>query len=198
MTSGIDQLSDKERETLRLMLAHGILTPVLPEIDAEGLQRLARTARRESAAGVAPDPIRRLAALLRRDPATGDAVGARLKLSNLQRKRLCAAMAEPTGTARELGYRAGLEAATDRLLLSDARDDHVAKALAELRGWTPPRLPLTGGAIVARGVGKGPDVASLLRQVEDQWAAEDFPPARRAEEIADAVVSAWLRDARSA
>jgi hypothetical protein len=35
--------------------------------------------------------------------------------------------------------------------------------------------PMTGGALVERGISKGPEVARLLRQVETQWIAEGFP-----------------------
>jgi poly(A) polymerase len=59
-----------------------------------------------------------------------------------------------------------------------------------------PRFPLTGGAIVAREVAKGPEVARLLRQVEEQWIAEGFPDAARVEQIADQTVASWLRSAR--
>ncbi len=49
---------------VRLMVDHGILRAVLPEIDAAGADRLALLASREGAAAIAPDPVRRLAALL--------------------------------------------------------------------------------------------------------------------------------------
>lgn len=175
-----------------LMVERGILRPVLPEIDDGGVVRLRSVARREAAAGLAPDPIRRLAALLPRDPSVGEAVGARLKLSNVQRKRLASAVEPGTGGPRSLAYRIGWDGAVDRLLLSDASDSEVADAWQSLCGWTPPRLPLTGGALVARGIAAGPDVARLLRQVEDQWVAEGFPDAQRVEALADAAAGAWL------
>ena len=164
-----------------LMVERGILRAVIPEIDAEGAQRLAILAEREQAAGVAPDAIRRLAALL--PPQAAEAVGARLKLSNADRKRLIAATAG-TGEegARALAYRIGVAGAIDRLLLAGDSIDAV-------RDWTPPALPLTGGALVARGIGKGPEVARLLRQVETQWIAEGFPDAARVSALADAAVA---------
>jgi poly(A) polymerase len=55
---------------------------------------------------------------------------------------------------------------------------------------------MTGGAIVARGVAKGPEVARLLRAVEEQWIAEGFPDAARVKHIADQTVASWLRSAR--
>lgn len=171
---------------MRLMIENDILTPVLPEISSAAL--LATLTEREGASEIAPDPIRRLAALV--PPDAAEAVGARLKLSNAQRRRLVDAGAGPgdEGPAG-LAYRAGLESATDRLLLAGADP-------AVLRDFTPPRLPLTGGAIIARGVTAGPLVAKLLREAERRWIAAGFP--ETADGIADAVVAQALRDTSSA
>ncbi|MDY7099344.1 MAG: CCA tRNA nucleotidyltransferase, partial [Pseudomonadota bacterium] len=46
-------------------------------------------------------------------------------------------------------------------------------------GWSPPGFPLKGGAIVARGVAAGPEVARILRTVERRWVEEGFPDADR-------------------
>ncbi len=173
-----------------VMLDQGIFAPVLPEIT--DLARFARTAAREAATGTAPDAIRRLAALL---PAAAiDDVGARLKLSNADRKRMAIA-AQPLMTEREraLRYRLGATGASDQLLLSDLPDDTVAEKLAVVATWEAPTLPLTGGALVEMGVRKGPDVARLLRTVEDQWIAEGFPDAARVAQLAAAAVDSWRR-----
>ncbi|KTT98594.1 CCA tRNA nucleotidyltransferase [Sphingomonas sanguinis] len=164
-----------------LMVEQGIFRAVIPEIDAEGVARLTALAEREEAAGVAPDAIRRLAALL--PPQAAEPVGARLKLSNTDRKRLIAATAGPGDEGpRALAYRTGMVGAVDRLLLA-------GESIEPLRDWTPPALPLTGGALVERGISKGPEVARLLRQVETQWIAEGFPDAARVGELADAAVA---------
>lgn len=168
---------------VRLMLAHGIFAPVLPEI--ANADRLAQLADREAEAGIVPDAIRRLAALLPADPVVAEQVGARLKLSNLQRRRLAGAAIAAEGAPRPLAYRIGAESAIDRLLLSGRPIGDVA----EIRGWEIPAFPLSGGAIVRRGVGAGPAVARLLRVIEDQWVAEGFPDSARAEAIADTVVA---------
>ncbi|MGN8000438.1 CCA tRNA nucleotidyltransferase [Sphingomonas sp. 22176] len=179
-----------------LMLERGILEPVVPEITTTA--KLAELADREAQLGATPDPIRRLAALLPRDPAAGDLIGARLKLSNAQRKRLVLALTDGgTDDARALAYRIDREAAEDRLLLA-ADDAEAAKGWASLTGWEIPRLPLTGGALVERGLAKGPDVARALRAIEDQWIAEAFPDAGRVDAIADAVVAQALNASISA
>jgi poly(A) polymerase len=174
-----------------LMIDHGIFRPVLPEIDRA--DRLVTLADREAGAGIAPDPIRRLAALLPRDAAVAEDVGARLRLSNVDRRRLIAATdAAGDDDASALHYRLGEMLAADRLLLSD-RPVEEARALA---GFATRTFPIKGGDLVSRGVGKGPDVARLLRVVESQWVAEGFPDAARAGEIADAAVAQWLVSTR--
>ncbi len=178
-------VAPKAVEVVRLMVAHGILVAVLPEIDAGAVERLATLTERESAAGIPPAAIRRLAVLVPRDAA--DAVGARLKLSNADRKRLAAATAGPGDEGpRALAYRAGVESAVDRLLLAGA-------GTADIVDWTPPRLPISGGALVRRGLVAGPAVAAALKAVESRWIGEGFPAQPRVEEIADAVVAGAIR-----
>ena len=177
-----------------LMIEHGIFAPVLPEITSA--DRLVRVAGVEAKAGLAPNAIRRLAAVLPDDPALGDGVGARLKLSNLQRRRLTTALTPALGRPRALGYRLGLDGAADRLALHLPPDEALA-ALAAIAGWVPPRLPLSGGDLVVRGLRKGPDVARTLRQIEDQWVAEDFPDGDRLAAITDAALAQVLRSTNS-
>ncbi|MGE0178340.1 MAG: CCA tRNA nucleotidyltransferase [Sphingomonas sp.] len=175
--------------TVALMIGRGVLTPVLPEIrDAE---RLIRTIAREAATGVEPYAIRRLAALL---PDAGPAgqIAARLRLSKVQRTRLIAALADPL-PPHEAAYRLGIASATDQLLLSDRTDRAVAEAVRALKDWQVPRLGLTGGAIVARGIKEGPQVARLMQQIEAQWIAEGFPDRARVSALADAAVDQALR-----
>ena len=173
-----------------LMQEHGIFRPVLPEVDADGIARLRELAMRERAAGVAPDAIRRLAALV--SPAAAEPVGARLKLSNADRKRLVQATGGPGDEgARALGYRVGVESAIDRLLIA-GHDP------GELLAWERPTLPIGGGALVARGLAKGPDVARTLRIIEDRWIAEGFPSTPRVVAIADEAVDQALRARRNA
>jgi len=177
---------------IELMIGHGIFLPVLPEI--EDAERLARLTAREALAGIAPDPIRRLAALLPPDTGVAEDVGARLKLSKVERRRLVSA-AEPAGdeSAAVIGYRIGKDLAIDRLLLSDRPESEAASLI----GWEPPALPITGGALVGRGLRKGPEVAKTLRLIEEQWIAEGFPASDRVEQIADAAAAQFLRASSS-
>lgn len=178
--------------SLRLMVEGGILHPVLPEIGMASLARLERLIDREEAAGVDSAPLRRLAALLPPDARASDAVGARLKLSNKARKRLVLAIGEPvdSATPRALAYSIGVESAIDRILLdpSASLEDVVG-----INGWIPPQLPIGGGALIARGLQPGPDVARALGEVQRIWVAEDFPDDARVAEIADQTVSKFQR-----
>ncbi len=160
-----------------LMIDNGIFVPVLPEItDAAPLMRLLQ---REKALGLEPDALRRLASLLPADALLAEEIGNRLRLSNAQRKQLitlAARQADDDANPKALAYRLGVAAAVDRLLLGTGD-------ASTLLGWTPPKFPLTGGSIVARGVQAGPEVARILQTVERQWIDEGFPDATRIEEI---------------
>ena len=169
--------------TVELMIARGLFVPVVPEI--EHADRLAALVVAECAAAIAPDPLRRLAALLPPDPATAEKVAARLKLSNKAKKRLGLAADPALGASpHRLAYRIGTEGALDRLLLAGRTDDATAIA-----AWPVPRLPVSGGDLIARGVSQGPDVARTLRRIEDQWVEAGFPDGEAFDAIVDREVS---------
>jgi poly(A) polymerase len=166
--------------TVARMEQRGVLAVVLPEAGASGVAALKELMAEESRQQVPPDPLRRLAALLPSDPRAAELVAARLRLSAAQKKRLVTAAdraAEP-GDARALAYRLGRAEALDRLLLA-------AADVAPLAGWDTPRFPLKGGEIVARGISAGPEVARILREIEDRWVAEGFPDASRVARMLD-------------
>ena len=166
--------------TVARMEQRGVLPVILPEAGAAGIAALQALVREEARQGTAPDALRRLAALLPADPRAVEQAAARLRLSAAQRKRLVTAAAREgaPGDPRVLAYRLGRDEATDRLLLA-------AADVAPLAGWEIPRLPLKGGEIVARGVSAGPEVARILRAVEDRWVAEGFPGGERVRQMLD-------------
>lgn len=175
--------------TVAIMLERGILKPVLPEITADRLPRLRALIAAEEAAGIAPDGLRRLAALLPHHPRIAQTVAARLKLSNKARKRLAAAAESGVGSSPEvLAYRVGTESAVDRLLLAGR-----GPAAAHIAKWKPPRLPISGGALIERGLREGPVVARTLKHIEDRWVDSGFPTGAPF----DAIVSDALAAARS-
>jgi poly(A) polymerase len=165
--------------TVRLMLEHGLLAPVLPEIAPEAPLRLEALVEAEKAAGIASDPLRRFSALLPGDPVVAEKVAARLKLSNKARKRMASAACPYAGQKpRALAYAIGVTEAQDRLLLAGK----TAEA-AELESWAPPRLPIGGGQLIARGITPGPLVAKTLKRIEQRWVDEDFPDEERLEQL---------------
>lgn len=165
--------------TVRVMLERGILKPVLPEIATAAIGKLEALTKAETAAGIAADSLRRLAALLPRDPAVGADIGVRLRLSNKARKRLaCMTEARGEDSPAALAYRVGTDCAVDRLLLDGRTEDAVAISL-----WPVPRLGISGGALIKRGLAEGPVVARTLRRIEDRWVAAGFPQASALEAI---------------
>jgi poly(A) polymerase len=157
--------------TVAIMLERRILRPVLPEIEDRALADLTALIAAEQEAGIEPDALRRLAALLPREESIAEDVGSRLRLSNKAKKRLvCTAQNGSQLPPRALAYRVRVECAVDRLLLagriSDAR---------EISGWHAPRLPISGGVLIKRGLPEGPIVARTLRRIEDRWVDEGFP-----------------------
>lgn len=157
--------------TLAIMLQRGILKPVLPEIAADRLSRLEALIADEQRAGIEPEPLRRLVALLPRDPRVAEGIAVRLKLSNRARKRMASAAApELFANPQVLAYRTGTECAADRLLLAGKPVEATTIA-----GWKVPKLPTSGGALIARGLPEGPIVAHTLRQIESRWVDAGFP-----------------------
>lgn len=168
--------------TMARMAELGVLAVILPEAQVAPLAALVAEERRQ---GVSPDALRRLAALLPADVPLAEAVASRFRLSGAQKKRLATAAGRSAGHegARALAYRLGTESALDRLLLA-------GQDIAPLADWTAPEFPLRGGAIVARGVKAGPEVARLLREVETRWIAEGFPDEARVQALLDEAIGA--------
>ena len=168
--------------TVRIMLRHGILKPVLPEIVAERLRDLEALIAGEAEAGVEPDSLRRLSALLPRDALRAEEVAVRLRLSNKARKRVtCAAGTDLFSSPQALSYRAGTDCAVDRMLLAGR-----AGEAASIAAWKAPRLPIAGGKLIARGLPEGPIVARTLRAIEDRWVEAGFPTGEEFDRIVGA------------
>lgn len=178
--------------TLTLMDEGRIWRAVLPEADSASVVRVAKLVANEQAMGVESDAVRRLIAFLPEEADVARGIASKLKLSNVIRKRIvkvrgvgAAMLALPP---RAAAHALGIEGARD-LWLIGGDGTALGQAMADLTGWAVPRLPIGGGAIVERGIAKGPEVARLLQIVEAQWVREDFPDEARVEAIADAVVA---------
>lgn len=167
--------------TVEIMLDRSILKPVLPEIESEALAHLKALIEAENVADMAPEALRRLAALLPRDAAVAEDIAGRLRLSNKARKRLaCIADSDISDPAQALAYRIGQECAVDRLLLAGLAAD--AKSIAH---WHRPRLPISGGALIKRGLAEGPVVARTLKAIEEHWIAAGFPTGEPFQQIVE-------------
>ncbi|HEX6218278.1 MAG TPA: CCA tRNA nucleotidyltransferase [Sphingomicrobium sp.] len=179
---------DDPAPTVATMLDRRILVPVLPEIQMERLADLKALIVAEKEAQVSADPLRRLAALLPADEGIAGRVATRLRLSNKARKRLqAAAVRDLSSSPQALGYWLGVPAAVDRLLLAGKPRD--AAAIAD---WIPPRLPIGGTGLMARGLPEGPVIARTLRAIEARWVDAGFPSGP----AFDTIVELGLAEAR--
>jgi poly(A) polymerase len=164
----------------------------------------------ERSLDLSPDPVRRLGALGVAVTEDAKRLTQRLRLSNVETKRLdsmghrwwrLAGMDEPT--ARRRLYRLGEARFHDRLMLAWARAGRAAdpapwRNLITLpQRWQAPVFPLKAADFIARGFAQGPALGHLLTLAEDAWLAADFPldqPALTA--IADQTTGRFARDQR--
>ncbi|HEX7930419.1 MAG TPA: CCA tRNA nucleotidyltransferase [Sphingomicrobium sp.] len=167
--------------TVAIMLDRNILRPVIPEVGVDALVSLRSLVATEKKAGIPSEALRRFAALLPRDPELAGRIATRLKLSNKARKRLaCAVTPDLPENAREMAYYIGSECAADRLLLVGKPE--LAASVAR---WEAPKLPISGGMLLERGLTQGPVVAKTLQAIERRWVARDFPAGAEFERIVD-------------
>jgi poly(A) polymerase len=182
-------------ELTATMQDYGLLPAVLGAAPRPAL--LARLAAVEAALGLEPDALLRLAALAVEVPEDAERLGARWRLSNEETARLLSvtgrapdvAPAVPEREARAHLYALGQAAYRNRLLIAWARSGDPP-ANAAWRGrlhlperWQPPRFPIGGADVLARGLAAGPRVGEILRALEAWWIAGDFAadaPALRA------------------
>ena len=174
--------------TVRIMLERAILKPVVPEIEVKRLASLEALINAEVESGIAPDPLRRLAALLPQDAALAEDIASRLRFSNKAKKRLaCSVVGELGASPPALAYNVGNDCAVDRLLLAGQTSDAVS-----IKAWNRPRLPISGGGLIARGLPAGPIVAKTLKQIDNRWVEAGFPTG----DAFDRIVSDEIRNAR--
>jgi poly(A) polymerase len=178
--------AEEPRPAVRLMAETGVLGVVLKS-DAN-LARFEALVAVETDQLFETEPVLRLAALLPDDQVAAGRLAERLRLSNLDRDRITAALSptpvlkswmSPREIRREL-YRSNLATFRDRAKLAWAASPRTATtmqwrgmiALAE--GWVAPTFPLTGADVMNAGAPKGPLVGQILREVEDWWIDHDF------------------------
>ncbi|PZT99554.1 MAG: CCA tRNA nucleotidyltransferase [Brevundimonas sp.] len=164
------------RPAVRAMNETGVLVQVLPQVQPLTLF--------QALCDVTEDPVLRLSALLPADAGAAAAAAAALRLSNADRDRLIAAVAEGPVVAPDMApaqaraalYRLGRVAFEDRLARAEAAGGGDGDALRALAAdWTPPRPPVNGRDLARLGVPPGPETGRLLKAFEDGWIADDFP-----------------------
>ncbi|MHA1560100.1 MAG: CCA tRNA nucleotidyltransferase, partial [Alphaproteobacteria bacterium] len=144
----------------------------------------------EREANLEPSYPRRLAALSVEIAEDAARVGERLRLSNADRlvleesELMSRIWPTPPGLdqAKEVLYRAGRSRFVDCLVHAAARgrEDHSgwANLLRSLESVGPQEFPLTGKDVLAVGIGRGPQVGTILARLEEWWIAEQFGPDR--------------------
>jgi poly(A) polymerase len=176
-------------EVARVMSQNGVTEVVLGICFPARLERLAAI---EQASGLRPDVLLRLAALAVLTVEDADRLRARLRLSNGERRRL-ATLADalvglhgvetPPGEFEmtKLLFLHGREGACDAATLafaeSSAPTDNAQwlNALNFLRETPPPRFPIKGADLVARGLAPGEALGATLKSLQANWIRAGFP-----------------------
>ncbi len=164
-------------ETLKVMDAKNILSPVLPspaKFNTETWRVMGRLPR---------DGELRLSVL----STNPEALKLRLKLSNAQTRRIADATEAPQLSPalriperRRLLYAMGETCWRDAVHLAWAKSrasivDPKWKRLLNLpKNWAAPQFPIAGHDLKARGIAPGPQMGQILRDLEDWWIATDF------------------------
>jgi poly(A) polymerase len=172
-----------------------VLTRVLPESEKWGIDAIHPLVRAELDLGWTPDPLLRLMAIVPPDPERMAGLAERLKLSNAESERLVkwagvvpVASSLPEDALARLLYRGDRRGFIDRLRLAlasaRARGMEDDKALIEAGGfsrllayaeqWRKPEFPIRGRDLADLGVGDGPRMGELLRELENQWVDSGF------------------------
>jgi len=178
---------------LSMMGAAGVLQRVLPE--ATRLEPLQMLREIESSADLAPDALLRMAAMVSDDEKAAKAaamsIADRLRLSNVDRRRLDRLLAPPVMVTPEMStqdmhvalYGLGRTAFADLVWLTWSRLGVAVSFMAHIEmaaTWDIPRFPLGGDDVKDLGVSQGPEIGDLLQEVEAWWIAGDFSADRRA------------------
>lgn len=180
--------SDPSRAILWMRQA-SVLTKVLPESEKWGIDGLKPLIDTSLALDWPADPLLRLQAMVPPDPERMLRLASRLKLSNEERDRLSLWALTPAIAAdtsddqlAKLLYLGDLQGAVDRLrhalATARGRDEKQAVAYAHLLGfaehWNAPEFPIKGRDLTELGMRAGPELGSLLKELEKAWVDSDF------------------------
>lgn len=172
--------TDDPRFAVRQMTGAGIFKHIVDQTDRKAGDLVERLVERERRLQISPAAIRRLVALLPKQAEAAGQIAKGLKLSRKMQKAIVERLlpeSEHTVTPtdiRAVAYRTSVETARDIALLF-ADEPVLQETLTQLKDWQPPVFPLTGGALVRRGLKPGPVVARTLAEIEAVWIARGFP-----------------------
>lgn len=178
-----------------------VLTKVLPESEKWGIDSVHGLIAAEHDLAWTADPMLRLVAIVPPDRARMEALAGRLRMSNSDASRLTdwAATAVPASDTNDLTfrkqlYRSNVPGLIDGLKLAlagaraRARNDTpalvqaggYARLLNLAAGWQKPVFPLKGADLLDLGMQEGPQLGSLLHQLETSWVDSGFALGRDA------------------
>jgi poly(A) polymerase len=193
--------ADDPAPALTIMLAEGILDPILPEI--EHADRLRILVWLESRAlirpHIQPDPWRRLACVISPIAGNAAALATRLHLSRHHAHRI-SAICEGWGATkdsltppdvRKILYEVGADIFRDQVLVGWSEERRLNEAtssrqtarwvdlLDQADQWQLPVFPLRGQDLLDLGGHPGPQIGLLLAQIQNWWQENDFRPSRQ-------------------
>ncbi|MBB4955241.1 poly(A) polymerase [Agrobacterium vitis] len=177
----------------------GVLTAIVPETEKWGIDALPGLIATQNALGWQPEPLLRLAAMVPNDPERMTALSARLKLSRAEAQFLQDFAKAPkiTDDLSELALdrlvyhhgKTGIVAQL-RLSLANARSKaegdteamaqtgRFSRLLQRAESFVKPEFPLNGTDVMAHGISAGPQVGSLLSELEATWVQANFTLSR--------------------
>jgi poly(A) polymerase len=176
-------------EVARVMSQNGVMEVVLGICFPARLERLAAI---ERASGLRPDVQLRLAALGVLIVEDAERLRAQLRLSNGEHRRLATLAdalvglhgAEAPPDEMELTkllFLHGAEGAFDAITLAfaessaPAEDSQWLRALRFLQETPPPRFPIKGADLLARGHAPGEALGATLKTLQAKWIRAGFP-----------------------
>ena len=164
--------ADDPLPVLTIMTDIGVMTHVLPDMrDVNRLECLIAVEQKLND----PDALRRLFTLLPDRSAVEAAI--RLKLSNVEKKRLTAMALGPVpDNWRESVYRTGKQAVIDRLIIHGPEPDPAT--LRTILTWSVPTFPVTGADLMKCGIPEGPELGEKLKELEERWIKSGFAKGR--------------------
>ncbi|HBF30719.1 CCA tRNA nucleotidyltransferase [Rhizobium sp.] len=173
----------------------GVLTAILPETEKWGIDALPGLIATQNALGWQPEPLLRLAAMVPNDPERLKTLSARLKLSKAEAEflQLFAAAPKLSDGMSELAldrllYQHGKPGilASLRLQLANARSRaegdteamaqtaRLSRFLQRAEAFEKPSFPISGADVMAHGISAGPQVGTILRELENIWVQANF------------------------